>query len=126
MSTSRNALGRGLSALIPTKSRAPESSESTANAPRLGSASFDSTPAESVVGEDLESSYTRLPIDKIDPNPDQPRRIFNPERLEKLASSIAKSGVIQPIVVSRAGDRYLLIVGERPVNSSGWNRRLTY
>lgn len=114
MSASRNALGRGLSALIPTKRPIPESSEIVAKAPHSGSSvSIDSPPAESIAGDDLEPSFTRLPIDKIDPNPDQPRRVFDPERLQKLASSIAKSGVIQPIVVSRAGDRYLLIVGER-------------
>jgi ParB family chromosome partitioning protein len=49
----------------------------------------------------------------IDPNPLQPRRIFQQQRLEELAQSIRANGVIQPLVVRRAGDRYQLIAGER-------------
>jgi len=52
-------------------------------------------------------------VDLIDPNPDQPRRTFDPERLGELAQSIARSGVLQPIVVTRNGPRYTLLVGER-------------
>jgi ParB family chromosome partitioning protein len=55
----------------------------------------------------------RIPIDRIDPNPDQPRRLFDVARLEELARSIERSGLLQPVVVRRAGDRYELIVGER-------------
>jgi ParB family chromosome partitioning protein len=54
-----------------------------------------------------------LRVDQIDPNPDQPRRHFDAARLEELASSIARSGVLQPVVVVRSGERYTLIVGER-------------
>lgn len=54
-----------------------------------------------------------LPVDAIDPNPFQPRRVFQPERLEELAQSIRANGIIQPLVVRRAGDRYQLVAGER-------------
>jgi len=54
-----------------------------------------------------------IPLDAIDPNPDQPRRVFDQEQLDSLASSIRVHGVLQPVVVRRAGDRYELIVGER-------------
>jgi ParB family chromosome partitioning protein len=54
-----------------------------------------------------------LPLDSIDPNPDQPRRVFAQEQLDSLASSIRIHGVLQPVVVRPAGDRYELIVGER-------------
>jgi ParB family chromosome partitioning protein len=55
----------------------------------------------------------RIPIDRIDPNPDQPRRLFDVARLDELARSIERSGLLQPVVVRRAGDRFELIVGER-------------
>jgi ParB family chromosome partitioning protein len=54
-----------------------------------------------------------LPVDLIDPNPEQPRRRFDPEQLQSLATSIRRHGVLQPVVVRRAGERYELIVGER-------------
>jgi ParB family chromosome partitioning protein len=54
-----------------------------------------------------------IPIADIDPNPDQPRRAFEPAALDALAESIRVHGVLQPVVVRRAGDRYELVVGER-------------
>ena len=54
-----------------------------------------------------------IPVDAIDPNPEQPRRVFDAAELESLADSIRLHGVLQPIVVRRAGDRYELVVGER-------------
>jgi ParB family chromosome partitioning protein len=54
-----------------------------------------------------------IPIDDIDPSPDQPRRLFRDESLEELAQSIRVDGLIQPIVVQRSGARYVLVVGER-------------
>jgi ParB family chromosome partitioning protein len=52
-------------------------------------------------------------VEAIDPNPDQPRSVFEPEALAKLAESIRQHGVLQPVVVRRAGSRYQLVVGER-------------
>jgi len=55
-----------------------------------------------------------IPVDAIDPNPEQPRRHFDPEHLDELATSIRRHGVLQPVVVRKAaGGRYELIVGER-------------
>jgi ParB family chromosome partitioning protein len=54
-----------------------------------------------------------LPIERIDPNPDQPRRRFDGPALERLAASVGLHGVLQPVVVRRAGDRFELVVGER-------------
>jgi ParB family chromosome partitioning protein len=98
MSAPRNALGRGLGALLPSAPRGGALAEPVAEVTRGPSAS-DEVP--------------RIRVDEIDPNPDQPRRVFDREKLEALAKSISRSGVLQPIVVSRAGDRYELIVGER-------------
>jgi ParB family chromosome partitioning protein len=52
-------------------------------------------------------------VDLIDPNPDQPRRLFDTDRLDELSRSISRSGLLQPVIVRRAGDRYELVVGER-------------
>jgi ParB family chromosome partitioning protein len=59
-----------------------------------------------------ESPQT-LPVDLIDPNPLQPRRLFQSERLVELAQSIRTNGIVQPLVVRRMGERYQLIAGER-------------
>jgi ParB family chromosome partitioning protein len=86
----RRALGKGLGALLPT--RAPS----------------QSLPAP-VPGEAVSSA----PIDSIDPNPLQPRRMFHSERLGELAQSIRANGIIQPLVVRKVGERYQLVAGER-------------
>ena len=52
-------------------------------------------------------------ISEVEPNPDQPRKAFENEPLEALAESIAQHGIIQPIVVRRKGDMYMIITGER-------------
>jgi len=54
-----------------------------------------------------------LRVDQIVPNPDQPRRTFDPEHLERLSNSIQIHGVIQPIVVRQAGSHYELVCGEQ-------------
>jgi ParB family chromosome partitioning protein len=54
-----------------------------------------------------------IPIEAIDPNPIQPRTIFQPESLRELAQSIQTSGVIQPLIVRRSGPRFQLVAGER-------------
>jgi len=56
----------------------------------------------------------QLPIEKVDPNPDQPRQIFTKEALDELAQSIREKGVIQPLLVRRRGaDAFEIIAGER-------------
>ena len=61
-----------------------------------------------------EPSYREVPIDLIRPNPEQPRRAFDPETISALAESIAEAGVIQPLIVRPLADgRYELIAGER-------------
>ncbi len=60
------------------------------------------------------SSISEIAIDKIEPNPDQPRRHFDPESLEELAASIRALGIVQPITVRELTDgRHLIISGER-------------
>lgn len=55
-----------------------------------------------------------LPITKVYPNPEQPRKLFDPRKLEELAASIREQGQLQPIRVRRdRGGRYMIIAGER-------------
>src|SRR6059036_515288 len=58
---------------------------------------------------------TEIPLDKVTPNRRQPRTQFDPEGLAELAASIRQHGVLQPIVVSRKGDGYELVAGQRRV-----------
>lgn len=61
-----------------------------------------------------KSPYQLLPIHKVEPNPNQPRRDFDPEELQALAESIATHGVVQPITVrATENDYYQIIAGER-------------
>lgn len=102
----RNALGRGLGALI----REPEV-VATATAPTSsssGGAAAAVAPAPVPSGGPLQ-----IDIDLIDPSPYQPRTRFSESALEELAQSIRTSGIIQPLVVRRIGSRYQLIAGER-------------
>jgi ParB family chromosome partitioning protein len=59
------------------------------------------------------SPWLQLGIDEIDPNPRQPRGDFDREKLEALVHSIRSNGVLQPIIVRKAGERYQIIAGER-------------
>src|SRR5258706_16407463 len=58
-------------------------------------------------------SLLDLPIDSIEVNPHQPRKVFDFTALDELAASIKSSGVIQPIIVRRVAGSYQLIAGER-------------
>ena len=66
-----------------------------------------------------------IPIDLIEVNPNQPRKLFDSAALQELTASIKASGVIQPVVVRRLGERYQLIAGERrwrAARQAGLNR----
>ncbi len=66
-----------------------------------------------------EEKYFLCDTDKIHPNPNQPRSHFDEDKLQSLAESIRERGVIQPLLVSRAGgNRYYLIAGERRLRAA--------
>lgn len=122
MAQRRNALGRGLGALLPS-SPAP-----TSTPPGAPIAARESTRAP--IAETTPTSVpTELPIDSIVPNPDQPRRHFEEKELDALADSIRRHGVLQPVLVRRASDgacdRYELVVGERRWRASKRSGRKT-
>ena len=98
--TKKQALGRGLSALL--------------SDPSNDIKSVDDKNADKVVG-----SIVELDLNSIDVNPFQPRTSFNEESLRELASSIRELGVIQPITVRKIGfNKYQLVSGERRFRAS--------
>ena len=65
------------------------------------------------------STFAELPLEQIVPNPQQPRTIFDEDDLAELAASIGEFGVLQPVVVRKAGrNAYELIMGERRLRAS--------
>ena len=86
---------------------------------------------QALLSTDLKESVSEtervkeLELGDIDANPNQPREHFNDEQLGELADSIRKHGVLQPVVVRRAGDRYELVVGERRLRASKLAGRAT-
>lgn len=66
-----------------------------------------------IASNGTEPRYELVPLDRISPNPMQPRKKFNEADLEELAASILEHGVVQPVVVRPAGGGYELVVGER-------------
>ncbi len=62
----------------------------------------------------VSDSITSLPLQKVEPNPRQPRRVFDEEELQTLADSIAEHGIVQPLAVRDEGNGYYMIIaGER-------------
>jgi ParB family transcriptional regulator, chromosome partitioning protein len=84
----KKGLGRGFDALIPTN--------------------FDSQ-----VLLDENERIQKLPVDKLQPNPKQPRQFFDDEALAELAGSIKRHGILLPLVVTAEGSSYHIIAGER-------------
>jgi ParB family chromosome partitioning protein len=105
----RNALGRGLGALIrePEPKAQPEPAPMQPHATTAGGAA--ATPAR----ENVHPGPQQVDIDLIEPSPYQPRTRFREEALDELARSIQSSGIIQPLVVRPIGSRFQLIAGER-------------
>lgn len=73
---------------------------------------------EAVVEEVVVGTPKEIDIGLIDRNPDQPRKKFDEDALNELAVSIKSHGVIQPIIVKKVNDRYIIIAGERRYRAS--------
>ena len=63
--------------------------------------------------DEAQNGITELNVNLIDPNREQPRKRFSDAGLRELAESIKSNGIIQPLVVSKNGDRYIIVAGER-------------
>jgi ParB family transcriptional regulator, chromosome partitioning protein len=107
----RNALGRGLGALI--RELQPKGSPEPEPAPAHPHATTASGAASAPAREIVPPGPQQIDIDLIEPSPFQPRTRFREEALDELARSIRTSGIIQPLVVRPLGARYQLIAGER-------------
>jgi ParB family transcriptional regulator, chromosome partitioning protein len=105
----RNALGRGLGALI----REPEPKTSPEPTLIQSQATTASGAASAPARETVHPGPQQIDIDLIEPSPYQPRTRFREEALDELARSIQASGIIQPLVVRPIGSRFQLIAGER-------------
>src|SRR6266481_1602326 len=105
----RNALGRGLGALI----REPEPKTSPEPASIQPHATTATGAASAPAREAAHPGPQQIDIDLIEPSPYQPRTRFREEALDELARSIQASGIIQPLVVRPIGSRFQLIAGER-------------
>ena len=86
----RKGLGRGLDALF-----------------------SDNDYSERVIDTANQEAETEIEIHKLFPNPNQPRRSFDAQSLNELADSIKIHGVIQPLIVTKREDKYMIIAGER-------------
>ena len=98
----RQALGRGLGALIQTPP------------PQRGTSEPPPPDSESEAGIDAAGGAPLyVLLSRIAPNPDQPRKLFREAELASLAASIREQGILQPLVVRERGSGYELIIGER-------------
>lgn len=95
MAEPRRALGRGLAALIQSE-----------------------VAAESAPMQAPQDQLVRVPIDKVEVNPEQPRAAFEPGALDDLSRSIREHGILNPLLVRREAGRYVLIAGERRLRAA--------
>ena len=112
----RNALGRGLGALIREPEPHAPATPAAHTTPQATSAAHSSGGAAAAAAPALSPTLSgplQIDIDLIDPSPYQPRTRFREEALDELARSIQTSGIIQPLVVRSIGSRFQLIAGER-------------
>lgn len=102
----KKGLGKGLSALLSIYDDEVESAQANTQ-------TQTKQPQNSAT-----NSVQEIEISLIDTNPEQPRKIFNKEALNELRDSIKVHGVIQPIILNRNNDRYIIIAGERRFRAS--------
>lgn len=114
-----DTFGKGLSSLIsgsaPTPSQSP---------PRAGGEKRSSPPSQTILPPHESDEGDTLRVlevapDRIDPNPKQPRAYFDPEKIKELEESIARHGILEPLIVTeRADGRFELIAGERRLRAA--------
>jgi len=112
-------LGRGLGSLIPQRPPTPVESGTPKTPPRITTEAPRPVPvAPDPAPTKVRQGLFEIPIQLIDANPHQPRHQFAAEALEDLVQSIRQHGIIQPLVVTRTGERYQLIAGERRLRAA--------
>jgi ParB family chromosome partitioning protein len=101
MATRKKGLGRGLDSMIPNK--LPEEKKETKTATKK-------SPAEEVP---TTGGKIMLDINLVEPNRDQPRKYFDEDALLELSESVKEHGIVQPLLVQKKDDYYMIIAGER-------------
>lgn len=96
MAAGKGGLGRGLGELFVNTEVSPEKTTGAKPEPMPDG-----------------SHFKEIEVESIEPNPDQPRQVFDEDELQELADSVKDVGLLQPIVVREKGDGYELIMGER-------------
>lgn len=113
----KRGLGKGLGALIPTSD---EPTTTLAKTEKKVEAKVAKTSEPPVISADV-ANYAEIDVDRVRPNPKQPRTVFDDDALAELTFSIKEIGLLQPIVVRRIDDasgEYELIAGERRLRAS--------
>jgi ParB family chromosome partitioning protein len=98
MANKKRVLGKGLGAII-TESATPVDDLE-----------------RGIAGE--EGRIVEIEVERIKPNPDQPRTRFNEQEIESLSESIKSAGLLQPIIVRKSGSDYFVVAGERRLRAS--------
>lgn len=107
MVDSKYGLGRGLGSLIPKKAEIKKTH-----------IDFSSVSSSDEIIISDKDRVINIDINKIKANPYQPRNHFDEEKLEELVNSIREHGILQPIIVTKNGDNYELIAGERRLKAA--------
>lgn len=73
---------------------------------------------DALIPQGERRTFAMIPVGDVQPNPQQPRTVFDDEALESLAASIREVGVLQPVVVRESADGYILVAGERRLRAA--------
>ncbi|WP_328524853.1 ParB/RepB/Spo0J family partition protein [Kribbella sp. NBC_00359] len=107
-------LGRGLGALIPSNPAPGTSTTLGSKSHSIPGAPPIATPSAPELAAVPGAEFAEIDVDKITPNPKQPRSVFDEDAMEELVHSVKEIGLLQPIVVRRLEkDKYELVMGER-------------
>jgi len=110
----KKALGKGLSALIPDSYKDHMAAEKEISVATATITTEPEAAVQAAVFPTKEAAFQLIPTTLIAPNADQPRKTFNTESIEELASSIREKGVLQPVIVKKKNDgKFELVCGER-------------
>jgi len=117
-------LGRGLASLIPQKKSVFNEADKKTEESEKNKTSSDVEAPENITSENISensgnaNNIKEIDIAKIIPNPHQPRKDFSPEKLQELADSIKQHGIIQPIILTKNGEQYEVVAGERRLQAA--------
>jgi ParB family chromosome partitioning protein len=113
-------LGKGLAALLQDLVEEENKNESIAAAPQTyAPANASENPSrknaddENDVSQSARGRISEISIDVVDPNPNQPRKFFDDTALRELAASIKTYGILQPLILFKFQERYIIVAGER-------------